>query len=390
MRTMWLTSVKNGFAWVMFWLAFVAGMWAASGGADAQTKINPNPQINWALATGAGAPTASCTSANYGQPYQNTAAMPNTWYTCGSDGWKIRQITGTITFAGIWSPTVTYSQNQAVYYAATGSTYVSLQNGNLNQVPSTATAYWSLFASGGTSGYFLGTPTVAVTGVAAPHFVPVATSSSAAVERQLTQDDILPGFGITSFTCSTCGFYELGFTVPSPTNFTAAYTSTPTSASISDGTNTDTLTSPFTSGSLAQSYTCTSGVNFVLTAVSSSTQTATQGIGCAAREFGGVGTAGATGATASGTNAVLVGATGTLASAGLGQQGAWGPYSPSNQYIYVLGTGSSCSFTSAGFGFLMNAPISFSFTNQYGTAVTMFLYRSVNLQNATTTLIGSC
>lgn len=35
----------------------------------AQTRINPATQINWPQTTGAGGPSGSCTSTNYGQPY---------------------------------------------------------------------------------------------------------------------------------------------------------------------------------------------------------------------------------------------------------------------------------------------------------------------------------
>lgn len=66
---------------------------AAWSVASAQTKINPTTQINWPLITGAGTPTAlslACTSVNYGQPFQNTAVTPNTFYTCGTDGWAVR------------------------------------------------------------------------------------------------------------------------------------------------------------------------------------------------------------------------------------------------------------------------------------------------------------
>jgi hypothetical protein len=68
--------------------------------ASAQTKINPTSQINWPLITGAGTPTSlsiACTSANYGQPFQDTAVTPNTYYTCGTDGWAIRGGSGAAT-----------------------------------------------------------------------------------------------------------------------------------------------------------------------------------------------------------------------------------------------------------------------------------------------------
>ncbi len=194
-----------------------------------------------------------------------------------------------------------------------------------------------------------------------------------------------------SLSCPQAGAREIGNATTNPFTCTLGYSNgTPTQASLTDGTNTDTLVSPFTSGSLAFAY--SSNTTFTANATASNLQTAsaTQSLTYLAREFGGVGTAGATGATASGTNAILVGATGTLASAGLGTQGSFGPYTPSNQSIYVLGLSNSCSFTSGGFQFPMNAPLTISFTNQYGSVVTMYLYQSTNLLNATFTLNGAC
>jgi hypothetical protein len=56
-------------------------------------KINPAKDITWPRIVGAGTPVSlsvPCSNANYGQPYQNTAVTPNTYYTCGTDGWAIR------------------------------------------------------------------------------------------------------------------------------------------------------------------------------------------------------------------------------------------------------------------------------------------------------------
>ncbi len=234
-----------------------------------------------------------------------------------------------------------------------------------------------------TAGYFLGTPTVTVTGTPSnTSTVWVATSGNAAAPRQLTQDDILPGFGITGFTCSTCGNYEIGFTIASPTNFTASYTSTPASANITDGTHTDVLTTPFTSGSLAFSYTSSvqATTTFTLTAVSGVTRTAQQGISWFPRTFGGVGAAGATSSvTASGNNATLSNGA-TLTNAGLNNQSVYGPYSPSGQKIYILMIGGSHTFkdNSTGFSFAFNSPTAVSFVNQNGATVAMFLYESTN------------
>lgn len=212
--------------------------------------------------------------------------------------------------------------------------------------------------------------------------------------RQLTADDIAPGFSIISFTGGST--VEIGATVTNPT-FTASYSHTPNSAQITNTDGTDSplvLSAPFTSGTVVGSFhhiTQTSVV-FTLTAISSSTKTATSSISFLPRTFGGVGTAGATSATASGNNATLVGATGTLSSEGLhsSDPGTYGPFSPSNQKIYMLLISSGRSFKDQnGFTFPMNTPTPVSFTNQNGAVVSMFLYESTNLLSTTFTLTVS-
>lgn len=96
----------------------VLAMCAAAVG---QQKINPATQINW---------PANCQVYNVAQ-----ASCPPV---------------GVVTFTGAWSATVTYTANQAAFYM--GSTYVSLQNANLNQNPATATTYWTVLVTGGDSG----------------------------------------------------------------------------------------------------------------------------------------------------------------------------------------------------------------------------------------------
>lgn len=59
----------------------------ASASVSAQT-VDPATQINWPRVTGSGAPTLTCTSGNYGQPYTDTAATPNAYYVCGATGWQ--------------------------------------------------------------------------------------------------------------------------------------------------------------------------------------------------------------------------------------------------------------------------------------------------------------
>jgi hypothetical protein len=75
---------------------FISLLALAGIAVQAQTRINPN-QIRWPLITGAGTPTAmgvSCTSIEYGMPYQNTAVTPNTRYHCAADGWEIESSAG--------------------------------------------------------------------------------------------------------------------------------------------------------------------------------------------------------------------------------------------------------------------------------------------------------
>jgi hypothetical protein len=96
-----------------------------------------------------------------------------------------------------------------------------------------------------------------------------------------------------------------------------------------------------------------------------------------------VGTAGATSTvTASGTTAILSNSN-VLPRAQFGAETVgqtFGPYSPSGQVIYLLLTGGSHTFTDAGTGFPMafNAPLTVSFTNVNGVAITMYLYQSTN------------
>lgn len=204
--------------------------------------------------------------------------------------------------------------------------------------------------------------------------------------RQLSIGDLVPVFSIDFFSGGIS--VECGIIVTNPT-FTAGYSSLPTSANI---TNTDsinsplTLTSPFTSATVNGSFThslVNSSVVFTLMAtLGTATSVATQSISYLARSFGGLGTPGATGATSSGSNATLTGATGTLNNEGLVSSnvgGSYGPFSPTNQKIYLLfpHTASAHTFKDQnGFGFAMNTPTNISFTNQNGSVISMDLYES--------------
>lgn len=205
--------------------------------------------------------------------------------------------------------------------------------------------------------------------------------------RQMSLDEFTPGFSITSFSGGSP--VEIGATVTNP-SFTASYSSTPTSASI---TNTDSidsplvLTTPFTSGTVVGSFrhTSASSTTFILTAVSTASPSANQAITWEPRTFGGVGSTGATSTvTASGNNAVL--STGnTINNAGMNNQAVYGSFSPSTQKIYILMIGGSHTFKDAatGFSFAFNSPTSISFINQNGVTVTMFLYESTNTLTGT-------
>ena len=220
--------------------------------------------------------------------------------------------------------------------------------------------------------------------------------------RQLTLDDLGPAFTITGFSGGST--VEVGVAVVNPT-FTASYSSTPSSAQI---TNTDSIDSPlvlsppYTTGTVVGSFTAGGSVvtvvTFTLTAVAATTQFANSYIFFEIRDYGGVGTAGATSTVTSSTFPAIPTATlstaDILASEGLfyGGEGVgvtFGPFSPSAQKIYLLLQGASHTFKDAntGFAFPFNAPTTVTFTNQYGVAgITMYLYESQFNLSATYTI----
>ncbi len=236
------------------------------------------------------------------------------------------------------------------------------------------------------SGYFLGTPTLTVeAGTPGDKYVVIANGPTSAVARRLTQDDILPGFSISSF--SGGGSVEIGAVVTNP-SFTASYSNTPTSASITNTDNVDSplsLTSPYTSATVVGTFhkTTQTSTTFTLTAIGSSTQTTTRTWTWLPRSFAGVGSAGATATvTASGNNAVLS-TSDVLTSLGLASSNVgatYGPFSTSSQKIYLLLTGGSHTFKDAvtGFAFVFNSPTSVSFVDQNGATETKYLYESTN------------
>lgn len=242
--------------------------------------------------------------------------------------------------------------------------------------------------------YFIGESTVTVSGVPSSLYVAVGTSASTAIERQLTQDDILPGFSITGFSGGSS--VEIGATISNPA-FTSSYSSIPISASITNSDNIDSplsLTTPFTSGTVVGSFvhTTNSSTTFTLTAISTTTQLSYQHINWLPRSFGGVGSAGATSSvTSSGTTAILS-TTDVMTSLGLASTNVgtiYGPYSPSNQKIYLLLIGGTHTFKDAttGFTFVFNSSTAVTFVNQYGSTISMYLYETTNLLSGTYTIM---
>ncbi len=297
---------------------------------------------------GTGAPTAACNTGIQGSNYYDTSVSPFNEYVCNNGEWGA---TG-----GSGGGSGAFPTN-AVVFGLTPST------------------------SRGATGADITTLLTPLTNCSTSGFV-YSPSISGCIS-------ITP-FTINSFTGGSV--VEIGSTVTNPA-FTASYSVTPTSAAI---TNTDgidspvNLVSPFTSGTVTGSFSKTSAASttFTLTAVGSSTKTATTAIQWEPRVFGGVGTAGATGVTSSGTTAVLAGATGTLASAGLSNSQVGqvlGPYSPSGQKVYLLLIGGSHTFKDNGTGlaFAFNSPTAVSFINQNGDTVSMFLYESTNTLTGT-------
>lgn len=277
----------------------------------------------------------------------------------------------------IANPTSTNSQGIYAFFTTAGL--------YLLQVQATASATYTYYISPGTSG---GGVTSIATGTGLS-----CTPLSGGICTGAVTISLSSSFAITSFTgCS--GALELGQSVTNPT-CTATYTGTPTAASI---TNTDgidsplTLASPYTSGTITGTFThsAITTTTMTLTATGTSTQTANQSYTWNPRIFAGLGSGGATSATASGTSAVLNASAGTIASAGLGAETVgqtFGPFSPSGQYVYLLLLGGSHTFTDAGTGFpfAFNAPVTVTFVNQYGVTVTMYLYQSTNALTGTFT-----
>lgn len=217
----------------------------------------------------------------------------------------------------------------------------------------------------------------------------ITTDTTHAVWRRAHPSDLAPDYAIQSFSCSTnCGgSMEIGQSFSNPA-FSASYVGgLPTAASISDGTNSTSLTSPFTSGTLSQTYTSsTSGQKCFTLSTTPSASSSTCPASWSPRSFAGIGTAGATGATASGNNAALTGATGTLNSAGLNNQGTYGPFSPSNQTIYIILSGPGHTFKDQNNVSFPMTCSAIAFTNQFGASIPNQYICASSILNSTYTI----
>jgi hypothetical protein len=222
----------------------------------------------------------------------------------------------------------------------------------------------------------------------------VTDSSTFFALRQLTEDDILPGFSIDSFSVSG-GTVEVGAAITNPT-VSASYSATPASASVTNTAGIDSplaLTTPFTSGTIVGSFSLDApgSISATLTAVSTGGVTRTAGATVLTAEFAtfaGPCAPGATSATASGSSAVLNDSAGTLPRAGLYGSivGQTFTVDLTNNCVGILTphTATPHTWLAGSFTFPMNAPITFSFENAEGVTSSYDFYQSTQ-----TTLSGT-
>jgi Collagen triple helix repeat (20 copies) len=98
-----------------------------------------------------------------------------------------------LTFQGAWSNTTTYATTDTVTFG--GSSYISLQNGNVNQPPASSPTFWSLLAQAGATGATGTTGPAGLTGTTGPTGVTGTSGSTGATGAT--------GVGATGATGST-------------------------------------------------------------------------------------------------------------------------------------------------------------------------------------------
>jgi hypothetical protein len=312
-------------------------------------------------------------------------------------------------------PIITYGAGEPTSIVANGSLYLRTDGDAATTLYIFQSGVWSTIDGGGSGGELVGdvdgpsnanivegiqtNPVAATPPIEGAVLVYDAPLGQYDV-RKLTLDDLAPVFTITSFNGGST--VECGVIVTNPT-FTASYTSLPSSVVI---TNSDSISSPLSlitpfnsvtvTGAFSHS-TLNSATTFTLTAMLGSNMTSANAyISFLGRSFGGVGTAGATGGSASGNNLTLSGASGTLNDLGLhasdiGQ--AYGPFSPTAQKIYLVlpHTQNPHTFKDQySFAFPVNPPTTFTFTNQNNAGIMMDIYESVlNLSTSFTITVAS-
>lgn len=222
------------------------------------------------------------------------------------------------------------------------------------------------------------------------------SQSNAWEVRQLTQDDIQPGFSIAGFAGggSYVSVKELGDTLVNP-SFTASYSRLPQTVTIDDGSGPISLSSPFTSfaysGGHAKSYTKTTindFVNWLLTAVQGTSKTANVRTTWEPRAF--------FDAAIPGTfNAAFISAlTGQALEGSFGRTIAFGNPGGTKKLYYAFPTafGAPTHFidTSTGFDFgFVKVASAVSVTNGFGIVTTYDVWASVNFVNNPTTIAVS-
>lgn len=288
-----------------------------------------------------------------------------------------------IRWRGTYDPATQYAPLDAVAYDVGGATSAYICTATTTGNLPTDTAFWDLMVSG-SSGSFPDPSTLADGTV-------MVVRSNLWVSGKLTASDIAPAFSVSAGFTGT-GLVETGVTVASVT-VTASYPNgAATSASFTDGTNTNTLTSPYTSSTLNNAgpgYTrTTSGqTNFGLTAhQGSNSASASASIVWADRLY--------YDSAVPGTyNAAFIAAlTGQAVASGFARTIAFPDCAGTKKTYYAIPSsyGDPTSFTKGGFPFPMTkVATGISVTNEHGVVISYELWASVSILNGAQTVVVS-
>ena len=163
---------------------------------QAQTQVDPTRQIKWPLATGSGAPTGPCTTANYGQPYTDISASPYVGYVCGTTGWG--SPSGGGTWPGYPGAGIVNSSGSAwsTSYSATNKIPASFLNLSAYQPLLGFTPYNAT----NPSGYITGINSSAVT--TALGFTPYSAANPASYISGITSSTVTAALGFTPYNAT--------------------------------------------------------------------------------------------------------------------------------------------------------------------------------------------